>query len=764
MTFSNDLAAKLAALKAQQDASKPVLQPAPTTQASAIDNATSPEQPAPAVPAPATVATPAPATTPSTMQKKLEAAKAATPKLASGKATSPNPLLTQYFKRNQQIVANELAEKAKASIAASGADATKLAAALQAKMAASQATAQAKLADSAKRAEEQQARAPQVTAATAMQATLEAAKVQLPVAPVAEALGMKPEEDGRVDKHQITSELLNEEQRHAVALGSSGVSFALIGSAGTGKTTTQRVLLNELACNNQLRRLPDNWNHKYLLKGSLSIAVVSFTNRAVNNIRSALPTEFKQNAVTLHKLLEFAPVDEMVEVPQDDGSFVEVKRRTFKPSRHKENKLVGLTHIVVEESTTINMELWNQLIDALPDGGADVTFIFLGDLKQLPPVFGKSVLSEKLPGYLKAGTAIELTRVYRQATDSPIKRLAIDINEGKPISDKELRENYAEQGKLEFINLSGITASGNKLKRRPAEEMVFPIVNMYKKLLDSGEFVPFRDTILCPFRVNRNNGINCEHINLLLANHHGKKRGAEVFEVVAGFTKRYLAIGDPVILDKQEYYIQAIRPNPAYKGMPARPSSVHLDRFGHYEGEEADELDLNAYSEVEAFLKIEVSALKPDSGDEDEVKRSASHILTLRTVDSDPDLDGVEVEVQQVGSINNMDFGYATTVHKAIGSEWDRVYLCLHHSMASMISRELLYTAVTRAKSFLQVIYDGQNHYDYKPNSSLINKAILNPEIKGVTLAEKISWLEKQESKKTESTKDLLSAFTKKTK
>ena len=54
------------------------------------------------------------------------------------------------------------------------------------------------------------------------------------------------EPQGRVEKHEITFDLLNEEQQAAVKLATSGLSFVLLGSAGTGKTTTQRIVLEEL--------------------------------------------------------------------------------------------------------------------------------------------------------------------------------------------------------------------------------------------------------------------------------------------------------------------------------------------------------------------------------------------------------------------------------------------------------------------------------------------------------------------------------------
>lgn len=51
-----------------------------------------------------------------------------------------------------------------------------------------------------------------------------------------------------------------------------------------------------------------------------------------------------------------------------------------------------------------------------------------------------------------------------------------------------------------------------------------------------------------------------------------------------------------------------------------------------------------------------------------------------------------------------LDFGYALTVHKAQGSEYDAVALVLHASHGQALNRELLYTAVTRAKGLLYVI------------------------------------------------------------
>jgi exodeoxyribonuclease V alpha subunit len=74
--------------------------------------------------------------------------------------------------------------------------------------------------------------------------------------------------------------------------------------------------------------------------------------------------------------------------------------------------------------------------------------------------------------------------------------------------------------------------------------------------------------------------------------------------------------------------------------------------------------------------------------------------------------------------------GYAITVHKAQGSEWKKVFLILHQSHNIMLQRELLYTAVTRAKENLYVICEPE-HFTI---------GVERQRIKGNTLFEKAEY------------------------
>ena len=88
------------------------------------------------------------------------------------------------------------------------------------------------------------------------------------------------------------------------------------------------------------------------------------------------------------------------------------------------------------------------------------------------------------------------------------------------------------------------------------------------------------------------------------------------------------------------------------------------------------------------------------------------------------------VHIRSAGELDALLLGYAITIHKAQGSEWDKVFLCLHNSHNMMIQRELLYTAVTRAKEELFVICE----------SDTFEKGITRQRIPGSTWQEKAEY------------------------
>jgi hypothetical protein len=81
-----------------------------------------------------------------------------------------------------------------------------------------------------------------------------------------------------------------------------------------------------------------------------------------------------------------------------------------------------------------------------------------------------------------------------------------------------------------------------------------------------------------------------------------------------------------------------------------------------------------------------------EHGDPD---RGVAKIKLLKSAFEDPE---AEIPWQSRKRYDDFDFGYALTVHKAQGSEFRVVFVILP-KRSRLLTRELLYTALTRATS-----------------------------------------------------------------
>jgi len=270
------------------------------------------------------------------------------------------------------------------------------------------------------------------------------------------------------------------------------------------------------------------------------------------------------------------------------------------------------------------------------------------------------------------------------------------------------------------------------LKLHPWKKKIHPdsalltIAAFFKQAFDAGHYVPDSDMILIPF----NKACGTDELNKHIASHIAKKYGSTVFEVIAGYNKHYFRVGEKILYEKEDATIIDIRRNPVYSGKWPQSPSPKMNYWGDLQEDEEDNFELTSQSaengngngngETEEAIDAMLEALA-NSDVEDRV-REASHILTLKLNDSER-----EIEVKSAAEINALILSYSLTVHKSQGSEWKKVYLILHNSHNTMIQRELLYTACTRAREELYVICE--------PDS--FEKGIKSQRIKGNTLAEK---------------------------
>ena len=509
----------------------------------------------------------------------------------------------------------------------------------------------------------------------------------------------------------------NERQQDFIDIATAGRSVALIGPAGTGKTTCTKGAILSMIQSNKWPQL-QIVNHKWLNSGVPGIVCVAFTNKAVQNMKKVLPTDLQKNCMTIHKLLEFVPV--FFETwDQETGKYKKTMR--FVPSWHEKHKLPSsIKTIIIDEASMVPTSLWNMLFDALPYH-EDLQIILIGDIQQLPPVFGKSIFIHALRAGIKR---VELTEVYRQALESPIISLAHRVLKGEIIPAP----------KLEEWNIDKLVEGNGKVTIRPWKKALSPEAAMavmekfLPEMIAAGQYVPMEDTILCPY----NKAFGTIELNKIVASYrakHENPQGEPVHEVIAGINKKYFRVGDKVLFNKTEHTITKIEKNSKYFGKPFKDPSVTLDYWGiEHDKHKASALaaliagdDLAA--EHSQSIDDILNSFALPSGEKETLVQSASHIITVWS----DELEAEEV-LEGAGDVGQLDLGYALTVHKSQGSEYRRVFLITHQSQATMLFRELLYTGITRAKEELYIICP--------PN--LFVAAITSQRLPGKTLEDKI--------------------------
>jgi exodeoxyribonuclease V alpha subunit len=442
-------------------------------------------------------------------------------------------------------------------------------------------------------------------------------------------------------------------QKIATALALENRLTIISGGPGTGKTTT---VVNVLAC-----VLAGNPECRIRLAAPTGKAAA----RMLEAIRSAaahLPAELREHlpaeSFTVHRLLGWLP---------DSNEF-----------RHHAGNPLPIDLLVVDEASMLDLALATKLVEAVP---TDARIILLGDKDQLAAVESGAVfselsadptLSEACVERLSAVTGIPAARI---AYATPIKRTRLHD------SVIWLTENFrfakdSGIGRLAARVNAGEAQAAIDLLRSGTDpalkwiEDVHPSPSPASLQRVTDGMADYMDAARADLGNKAALFDALSHFRVLCAEREGPRGVVEINRFVAQHFRRTLDHPlDPG--NRSEWY-------------PGRPVMVLSNDY----------------------------VLKLFNGDVGIVLPDASDTLMLYF----PDSDGSFRPVAPL-RLPDHETAFATTVHKAQGSEFDRVLLMLPAKPNRAVTRELLYTAVTRSRSGVTIV----------GSVEVVEKAIVSP-------------------------------------
>ena len=413
-----------------------------------------------------------------------------------------------------------------------------------------------------------------------------------------------PEDEHLIERRisQIQKEtgtVLDEMQKKAVKEAAGHGLLVLTGGPGTGKTTTINAII------------------RFFESEGAELRLAAPTGRAAKRMTEATGYE----AQTIHRMLE------LTGMPEDDreGQPVHFERNAENP--------LEADVIIIDEMSMVDIHLMHSLLMAVTAG---TRLILVGDENQLPSVGPGNVLRD----IIRSGQfpVVELTKIFRQASESDIVVNAHKINRGEQVEINNKSRDF-------FF-----------LKRYDADIIIRVVIALIQeKLPKYVEAKPFEIQVLTPMRKGL---LGVERLNQIL--------------------QRYLNPPDP---SKKEKEIG--------QGLFREGDKVMQIRNNY-------QLEWEVRGRYGIPVDKGVGVFNGDTG-------------IIRTINEFAELAEVEFEDGRYAQytfkqLDELELAYAVTIHKSQGSEYPAVIIPILSGPRMLMNRNLLYTAVTRARKCVTVV------------------------------------------------------------
>ena len=433
-------------------------------------------------------------------------------------------------------------------------------------------------------------------------------------------------------------ESLHENQVKAINVANNNAFSIITGGPGTGKTYTVAQLV--IALQQATESRGDNSENIRFSTDSASLALAAPTGKAAQRMQESLQAALDAVGIDL-QLQEAKTIHRLLGIG-----------RTGRPRYNADNPL-GEDIIIVDEASMLGVELANYLVSAVKPGAR---LILLGDANQLAAVDAGAVLADLCHIPFLQSIHAELTESRRFSADSGIGKLAYQIN--KLETDTQAIWQLLRQDKaLSFQHVNTLQTNAlidNKVKNSLSNKILLSkISSNYQKYLKKIKNLS-SDTIEKSVPESIKNTITplmetFNEFRILCAGHNG--------EWGDHYINNYLT----------QWHLSELKlPLGQNIWFHGRPVMVLQNNY-------------------------ELGLFNGDIG------------FCLQTGDERNRLEVFFENKEQGIAVNLLNeeviaTAYAMTIHKSQGSEFDHIAITFDNSHARLLSKELIYTAVTRAK------------------------------------------------------------------
>lgn len=322
------------------------------------------------------------------------------------------------------------------------------------------------------------------------------------------------------------------------------------------------------------------------------------------------------------------------------------------PGRDRATKVSKAGLVIVDEMSLVDSVHFYQILKNCRNG---TNVVVLGDNDQLASIARGDVLSE-LVASSHCFPVIRMTKVHRQTEDSSISKLACHVREKTPIPD-----NLLNNKDVTWIDTDD-----------PAK-----IMNEVMKLYNDTSNDHNHLQILTP---SNTSVVGTNSLNILV---HRMIFDDEANNLVVDELASMLRPGDLCIVQRNDY------------------------EAGYFNGQVG--VACRDYR-CNKCMYVTDTQQRRLSGEENNLELRCTKCNLKEAVVELPWGNTVPICIHgekkcTFVKLADLTMSYAISVHKSQGSEYDKVALVLHHSMyTGLMTRELVYTAITRAKRKLYIL------------------------------------------------------------